>query len=409
MEGDLNQRILPGLARQTDTRIVFVVLDGLGGALGQGPTALEEARHPNLDHLAALSALGRTIPVLDGITPGSGPGHFALFGYDPLEVEVGRGLLEALGLGIDVRFGDVAIRGNFCTVGDDGLLIDRRAGRIPSEQSAPLAHRLHEKIGRVQGTTVEVHPGLQHRFAMVFRGDALDGAVDDTDPQEIGVKRLPARARREAAAKTAAIADEIVAMADDVLRDQSAANGITLRGFSARPPIMTYAEMANLRACCVAAYPAYKGVALLLGMDVLPEVTPGSSLEDEMAALESAWEKPYDFFFLHVKGTDSAGEDGDIKRKARVIEEFDALVPRLMALKPDVVVVTGDHATPASHAAHSWHPVPTLLYGPGAEPDIHETFNEESCHYGRLGFRLPATALIRLALANAGKLAKFGA
>ena len=411
MEGSVNQRVLPALARRTDSRIVFVVLDGLGGVLtADGATALQEARHPNLDHLAARSALGRTVPVLEGITPGSGPGHFALFGYDPLEMDVGRGLLEALGLGVQVEFGDVAVRGNYCTLDPEGVVTDRRAGRIATEKSEPLAYELNKAVGRVKDVKVEIHPGLQHRFAMVLRGPGLDGAVDDTDPQVEGKHRLPAVARSEAAQKTADIANEIVEIANGVLKNHVPANGITLRGFSGRPPIMTYAEMAKLRACCIAAYPAYKGVAHMLGMDVLDSVGPGSSLDDEMTALEETWRQhEHDFFFLHVKGTDSTGEDGNLKGKARVIEEFDQLVPRLMALEPDVVVVTGDHSTPAPLAAHSWHPVPTLVYGPWVEPDIQETFNEDSCHYGRLGFSLPATALIRLALANAGKLAKFGA
>jgi len=409
MHAPSNTVLLPTLARRTDSRIVFLVLDGLGGVLGAEPTALQRSTHPNLDALAATSALGRTVMVADGITPGSGPGHFALFGHDPLELDIGRGLLEALGVGVDVGPGDVAIRGNLCTLDDAGLLTDRRAGRLATDLAAPIVARLNEGIGQIEDVKVEVHAGLQYRFAAVFRGPGLDGHVRDTDPQIAGVAPLAAEALAPAADKMARIANAFAGKARELLHDNDVANGVLLRGISGRPPVMTYAEMAQLRALCIAAYPAYRGVARLLGMTICDEVGPTSSIADEVAALERAWEGEHDFFFLHVKATDSAGEDGDEDRKAAVIEQFDALLPRVRALGPDVIVVTGDHATPGPMAGHSWHPVPTLLWGPWCEPDAGTTFDEEACHAGRLGGRLPATALIRLALANAGKLAKFGA
>ena len=404
-----NTTLLPPLARKSDSRILFVVLDGLGGVLGPEPTALQRAAIPNLDALARDSALGRTVQIADGITPGSGPGHFSIFGYDPLSVDVGRGLLEALGVGVDVQPGDVAIRGNLCTLDERGLLLDRRAGRIATEKAAPLIAQLNDAIDEIEGVRVQVHPGLQYRFAAVFRGADLDPRVADTDPQRTGVAPLAAEALDGTAQKMARIADAFAAEAREVLGSRDVANAVLLRGFSGRPAIPTYAEMTKLNACAIAAYPAYRGVARLLGMDIREDVGPTSSIADEVTSLEAAWKEDYDFFFLHVKGTDSAGEDGDEVRKAAVIEAFDAQLPRLRALAPDVIIVTGDHATPGPIAGHSWHPVPALLWGPWAEPDDGAVFDELTCHAGRLGPRFPSTALIRLALANAGKLAKYGA
>ena len=409
MHAPSNPELLAPLAVQTDSRILFVVMDGLGGVLGAQPTALQRATCPNLDALAAESALGRTIMVADGITPGSGPGHFSLFGLDPLAYDVGRGLLESLGLGVTVEAGDVALRGNYCNLDAEGICTDRRAGRLETELAAPLADVLNEAIGRIEDVDVEVHAGLQYRFAAVFRGPGLDGRVADTDPQVEGHAPLAARARAPEAEKMARLCDAFVAKAREALAGRDVANGVLLRGISGRPPIPTYREFAKLRPVCIAAYPAYRGVAELLGMDIRWDVEPTASVADQVDVLEDAWQGEHDFFFLHIKKTDSYGEDGNLDAKAGVIEAFDAELPRIRALKPDVIVITGDHASPAAIAAHSWHPVPTLLWGPWAEPDAHTAFDEETCNAGRLGMRLPATALLRLALANAGKLAKFGA
>lgn len=404
-----NPSLLPRLARVTPSRILFVVLDGLGGAIGSEPTALERAHHPHLDALAQRSALGRYVPVADGVTPGSGPGHLSLFGHDPLDVEVGRGLLETLGVGVDVAPGDVCARGNFCTLDAQGLLADRRAGRIPTEASRPLAALLRQKIARLEDVQVEVNAGLQYRFSVVFRGPGLADRVADTDPQVTGVAPLAARAGDAASAKMARLADAFVSQARALLGSRTQANGVMLRGFSARPPLATLHELARLTPCAVAAYPAYRGVARLLGMELVPGVEPTSTIADEVTALERAWKGRCDFYFLHVKGTDSAGEDGDEARKAQVIEAFDAEVPRLLALKPDVVLITGDHSTPGPMAGHSWHPVPFLLFGPWCEPDGLPRFDERSCRRGALGSSVPGPSLLRLALSNAGKLAKFGA
>lgn len=409
MDPRSNFALLPPLARRTPSRILYVVLDGLGGVIGAEPTALERARHPHLDALARDSALGRQVPVAEGITPGSGPGHLALFGYDPVGVPVGRGLLEALGVGATVGPGDVAVRGNYCTLDAQGLLVDRRAGRLPTPRSRALTTRLAAAIPEIEGVRVEVLPGLQHRFALVLRGDGLGAAVADTDPQQVGVAPLAARATDAFSARTARLADRFVEQARALLAGEERANGVLLRGFGSRPSLPTLAELARLTPVAIAPYPAYRGVARLLGMHVLDEPGPGADVAAEVDALERVWDAGYDFFFLHVKGTDSAGEDGDEERKAGVIEEFDAQVPRLRALGPDVIVITGDHSTPGPLAGHSWHPVPVLLHGPWCEPDGMAAFDEVHCHRGRLGPALPAPALLRLALANAGKLGKYGA
>lgn len=408
-EAQLNQVLLPHIAQQTPSRIVYIVLDGLGGVLGKEPTALQRSSHPHMDALAKESALGRHHPVGYGVTPGSGPGHFAIFGYDPIELDVGRGLLEALGVGVDVQAGDIAIRGNYCTVDQDGILVDRRAGRIPTDQSAPLSAALGEAVAKIGDVRVEMHAGLQHRFALVLRGEGLEGHVADTDPQRTGVPPLLARSRDPQSAKTARIANAFVERAREVLAGRDVANSVLLRGFSSRPTIATLGELAHLRPCAIAAYPAYRGVARMLGMDIIEGVGPKSSIADEVTALEDAWAEDYDFFFLHVKGTDSAGEDGDEDAKAAVIEEFDAVLPRIRSLNPDVIVITGDHSTPGPLAAHSWHPVPLLISGPWVESRGAETFDEVACHDGFLGTNIPAPAILRLLLAQAGKLAKFGA
>jgi 2,3-bisphosphoglycerate-independent phosphoglycerate mutase len=409
MFADVNPSWIPRLARKTDSRILVVVMDGLGGAIGPEPTALERSSHPNLDRWALEGALGRYVPLAPGITPGSGPGHFSLFGYDPFAVEVGRGVLEALGVGIDVRPGDVAARANFATVGPDGRLVDRRAGRIPTEEAAPLARALGEACPRVEDVSVAVHPGLQHRFVLHLRGPGLSDAVADTDPQQEGLAPLAPRATEPAGEKAARVASEFLARASARLGGRAKANAVLLRGFSGRPALPTLAERARLAPCVVAAYPAYLGVARVLGMDVVPGVSPKSTVADEVSALERAWKGPYDFFFLHVKGTDAAGEDGDEDRKARVIEEVDREVPRIDALRPDVVLVTGDHSTPGPMRGHSWHAVPFLLKGPWVEPDEATRFDERACAAGRYGGWFPALSLMPVVLACAGKLAKAGA
>ena len=381
------------------------MLDGLGGLPIEagGPTELEAARTPHLDRLAAEGICGLTEPVGPGITPGSGPGHLALFGYDPLHYQVGRGVLSALGIGVDLAAGDVAARGNFCTVDAAGAVLDRRAGRIGSD----VGQRLCAKLDAIElpGVEVDVRPVKEHRFLLRLRGEGLSGAVGDTDPQATGVPPRPAEALDAAGERTAELARAFVARAAEVLQDEHPANMVLLRGFATLPDWPRFPDATGLRAAALADYPMYRGVARLVGMDVLAS---DAGTDARLDALERHWAE-HDFFFLHEKPIDAAGEDGDFDRRVALIEAVDAAVPRLRALKPDVLIVTGDHSTPARLKAHSWHPVPVLLHAATARPDPVERFGERACLAGALGPRLPASALLPLALGHAGRLRKFGA
>ncbi len=400
---------LHALLQPNDTKIVLLVLDGLGGLPIKpgGPTELEHAHTPNMDRLAAEGALGQTIPIAPGVTPGSGPAHLALFGYDPLRHPVGRGVLSALGVGLDVRPGDVAARGNFCTLDAQGNIVDRRAGRIPTEEAAPLVERLAQI--RIPGVEVAVRPVKEYRFVLRLRGEGLAPDLADTDPQRTGVPPLPVRPTRDtpAARRTADLLNQWVDQARQVLADHPRANGVTLRGFATNPQLPDFNQAYGLHAACVAVYPMYRGVARLVGMTVLTDL-PGESPADEFATVAAHWEA-FDFFFVHIKKTDSKGEDGDFEGKARVIEAVDAALPRLLELGPDVLIITGDHSTPAKWRSHSWHPVPFLLWAPATvRPDSQTHFGERACAQGGLG-TFPARETLPLALAHAGRLMKFGA
>ncbi len=392
------------LHTKNDTKIVLYVGDGLGGLPQQpgGMTELETAKTPNLDALAKAGILGGSIPVLPGISPGSGPGHLGLFGYDPLQYVIGRGALEATGIGFELKDGDVAIRANFCTIDKAGSISDRRAGRIPSEESAPLAIRL--RAVKIPGIEVFVEPVKEHRFVIVLRGAGLHGNVLDTDPQATGVPPLDPVAVDADSKKTAEVAKEFTRQARELLAGEAKANGLTLRGFAGKPKLPTYEEVYGLRAAAIAVYPMYKGLARLVGMDVIGNA---QSLDEQMKVLEENWSK-YDFFFIHFKYTDSTGEDGNFEAKVKRTEEYDAAVPRITALKPDVFIATGDHSTPSMLASHSWHPVPTLLWSKFCRTDACEKFGESECLRGGLG-QFEAKYLMTLALANARRLNKYGA
>jgi 2,3-bisphosphoglycerate-independent phosphoglycerate mutase len=397
---------IPPLLRPEKTKIVLLVMDGLGGLPVEpgGPTELEAAATPNMDQLAREGTLGQTNPIRPGITPGSGPAHLALFGYDPIVYEIGRGTLEAVGVGLEVKKGDVAARGNFCTLDADGKITDRRAGRIPTPEALPVVEKL-KKI-QLPGVTSEVRHVKEYRFAVVLRGEGLSPEINDTDPQITGVAPLPARASAPAAEFTAGLFNQWIEQAKMVIKNESKANGITLRGFATHPGLISFQEAYGLRAACVAVYPMYRGVSQLAGMDIVQFA--GETPEDEFNALASAWED-YDFFFVHIKKTDSKGEDGDFTGKARIIETVDAALPRLLDLKPDVLIITGDHSTPASLKTHSWHPVPFLLWAPAtARPDDQVQFGERSCARGGFG-TISALDTLPLALAHALRLNKFGA
>lgn len=397
---------LPPLLRASSTKIVLLVMDGLGGLPMEpgGPTELEAAHKPNMDRLAREGMLGQIVPIRAGITPGSGPAHLALFGYDPLQYEIGRGVLEAVGVGLEVRKGDVAVRGNFCTLDAAGNIVDRRAGRISSEEAAPLVERL--KTIALPGVEVEVRQVREYRFAMVMRGEGLSAEIEDTDPQRTGVPPLRAVARTPAAVPTAKLFNEWIAKANELLSNQSKANGITLRGFASHPDLPDFGKSYGLRPACISVYPMYRGVARLVGMEIV--AFSGETPQDEFAALAKVWDD-YDFFFIHIKKTDSRGEDGDFQGKVQVIEGVDAALPQLLALNPDVLILTGDHSTPALMRTHTWHPVPFLLWAPATvRPDDQTTFGERACARGGLG-TFPAMDVMPLALAHAGRLEKFGA
>jgi 2,3-bisphosphoglycerate-independent phosphoglycerate mutase len=397
-------QLIRELREPGNSKIVLLVADGLGGLPEEpgGKTELESARTPNLDACVREGVCGLSTPVLPGITPGSGPGHLGLFGYDPLEYRIGRGILEALGINFAVSQRDVAARGNFCTVDASGLITDRRAGRPATERCVAMCKRMQDI--RLSGVEIFVEPVREHRFVVVFRGDNLGDQVNDTDPQQTGVKPLQAVGGDAASAPTAAVVNQFLAEAAKVLKDQSPTNMITLRGFARYPKIETMQEVYGVRPVAIAVYPMYKGLARLVGMDI---ADAGATLGDQMETLRKLW-NDYDFFFLHYKYTDSTGEDGNFAAKVEMIERLDAELPKVLALEPDVLIVTGDHSTPSVLRSHSWHPVPVLLRAATCRPDPVVEFGETYCLRGGLG-QFQAMYLMSLAMAHAGRLGKFGA
>ena len=398
--------LMRGLKQKNPSKIVLLVMDGLGGLPLQpgGHSALEAAKTPNLDRLAGEGSVGQFVSIRTGITPGSGPAHLALFGYDPLVYDIGRGVLEATGIGLDVETGEIAARGNFCTLDENGFISDRRAGRISSEEALPLVEKLDEI--ELPDVSLDVRHVRDYRFAVIMRGAGLEPEIADTDPQTTGVPPLPARAENPASEKAAEYFNRWAEQAGKVLSGEKKANGLTLRGFSSDPLLPQFTDIYGLRSACIAVYPMYRGVSRLVGMDVIP--FDGDTPEREFETVESQWDV-FDFFFIHIKKTDSSGEDGDIEKKAGVIEAVDKALPTLLDLNPDVLAVTGDHSTPAKLKAHSWHPVPFLLWAPDTvRIDSQDTFGERSCQLGGLG-TFPATDIMPLLMAHANRLQKYGA
>ena len=392
------------ISRTSPSKIVLLVIDGVGGLPHPktGKTELESARKPDLNRIARDSICGLIDPVGPGITPGSAPGHLAIFGYDPVKYNVGRGVVEALGIDVKLKPDDIAARGNFCTVDDKGIITDRRAGRLSTEKNTELCRALN-KIA-ISGAKTPVLPIKEHRFVLIIRGEALSPELADSDPQQAGLAPKKIEALSPQAQRTAEIANEFVSKARSLLRSESAANMVLLRGFSRRPNIPPISEIYKLKPAAIATYPVYRGLARLVGMQVLPE---GASITAQLNSLRRYY-ADYDFFFVHFKSTDSRGEDGDFWAKVQAIEELDNALPSLLSLDPDVLIITGDHSTPANLAMHSWHPVPFMLKSKWCRPDNVAEFSERACLAGGMG-RFPATEIMPLAMANALKLDKFGA
>lgn len=392
------------LHQAAETKILLLVLDGVGGLPMKegGPTELEAASTPNLDRLARDGSLGLHDPVAPGITPGSGSGHLALFGYDPVRYRIGRGVLEALGIDFPLRPGDIAARGNFCTLDDSGRIADRRAGRLDSETAQALLARLREI--RLPGVEPILENIREHRFLLVLRGGDLSTEVTDTDPSRVGVPPAPLRPKRPDAQRTADLVQRFIDEARERLRGEARANMILLRGFDRLSAYPNFQEATGLRAAAISVYPMYRGVARVVGMQT---VAGAPDLDGEIAATRGLWGE-HDFVFIHVKDPDKAGEDGDFDAKVGAIEAVDSRLPGLLDLRPDVVVITGDHSTPSRMRSHSWHPVPLLVHSARCRPDGLSEFSERACARGGLG-RIRATDILPLALAHAGRLSKFGA
>jgi 2,3-bisphosphoglycerate-independent phosphoglycerate mutase len=402
----MDLEIIQSLIKQNQTKIVFLVIDGIGGLEEEktNKTELEVANTPNLDQLTAEGICGLQAPVHVGITPGSGPGHLGIFGYNPIKYQVGRGVLAANGIGFDLKEGDVAARGNFCTINEKGEVTDRRAGRISTEKNKDLCIMLKQQI-KIANVEVFIETVKEHRFLVVFRGENLSDNLIDTDPQEIGKKPLDPLAKKSDAEHTSGIVGQFITRAFEILKNENPANMVILRGFSKKPCWPQMPECFGLRSAAISAYPMYRGLGKLIGMEVLET---GETISDEFDTLLKHWDD-YDFFYIHVKKTDSHGEDGNFEKKKMIIEEVDQLIPRLRSLNPDVIVVTGDHSTPSKLKMHSWHPVPVLLWSRFCRKDEVKSFGERACIQGGLGTHFAAEDLVVLALANAGRLEKFGA
>ena len=392
------------ISRTSPSKIVFLIIDGVGGLPHpeSGKTELESARKPNLSRIARDSLCGLIDPISPGITPGSAPGHLAIFGYDPIKYSIGRGVVEALGIDLELKPDDIAARGNFCTVDDRGIIIDRRAGRVPTDKSTELCRSLNNIA--INGAEISVLPVKEHRFVLILRGEALSPELADSDPQQAGLAPKKIEALSPQAQRTAEIANEFVSQARSLLQGETPANMVLLRGFSRRPDIPSIPEIYKLKPAAIATYPMYRGLARVVGMQMLPS---GESMTEQLNSLHRYY-TDYDFFFIHFKNTDARGEDGNFRAKVQAIEELDDALPSLLSLDPEVLIITGDHSTPATLAMHSWHPVPFMLRSRWCRPDNVTEFSEKACLAGGMG-RFPATEIMPLAMANALKLDKFGA
>jgi len=398
------------LTLKPSAKLALLVMDGLGDLAlrSQGyMTPLEAAATPNLDALSKDSAQGRMIPATPGITPGSGPGHLGLFGYDPLEFQVGRGVIEALGLGMELKPGDVCARANFATLDAKGIVTDRRAGRIPTETCEKLCAMLSAKVKKIGDTEILIKAGKEHRFVVVFRGKGLEGPLTDADPNREGfaiptVKPRDAKSTKQK--KMAKLIADFYKEALPVIANEKPANGFLMRGIAHQPEIPLFEERYLLRPAALAVYPMYKGLAQLVGMK---KIEGPQTIKEQFERYLTEYNN-FDFFFIHFKYTDKYGEDGNFAAKKKAIEEFDAALPILLRKRPDVIAITGDHSTPCALKGHSWHPQPVLLNSAYSGSDKLERFTETGANAGSLGV-FEAKYLIRLMQANARMFDKFGA
>jgi len=400
----ITEELMKSISVRSPAKMVMLVIDGLGGLPVNGKTEMEQSQIPNLDTLASKSICGLADPVSPGVTPGSGPSHLALFGYDPMKYQIGRGVLEASGIGVELAEGDLAARGNFATMDENGIIIDRRAGRISTEKNRALCDLLGNGIEEIEGVKITIRPGKEHRFVILFKGEGLGDGLTDADPQKNGKPSVPTAAISDGAAFSERVVNRFIKEATQLLESQESANTVLLRGFSQTPKIPSMTELFKIRPAAIAVYPMYKGIARLVGMDVLDA---GETIGDEIRALGGHFHA-YDFFYVHIKNPDMFGEDGNFHGKVRAIEEVDEFIPEILDLEPDVFVVTGDHSTPSVLKTHSWHPNPVLLFSKFIRIDAVDRFDERSCVLGGLG-RIPATSIMPLMLANALKLKKYGA
>jgi 2,3-bisphosphoglycerate-independent phosphoglycerate mutase len=401
----ISENILKELTIKTDSKIVLLVMDGVGDLPGpDGKTVLEKAKIPNLDQLTSISISGLTDPISRGITPGSGPAHLSLFGYDPIKYQIGRGVLEALGIDMELTIDDLACRGNFATINDEGIITDRRAGRISTADNQMLCWFLQKEIPEIDGVKIIIKPGKEHRFVVVFRDKRLEEGISDADPQLNGKKIRYAQALRGESKWSASIINQFLDKCLVVLREHHPANAVLLRGIAKHPELPSMKDLFKLNPAAIASYPMYRGLARLVGMNIL---NTGETIADEFNTLRKKFQE-YDFFYLHIKKTDSYGEDGNFEAKVKVVEEVDHYIPELLDLNPAVLVITGDHSTPAALSGHSWHPNPFLLYSPYIRVDETRHFSENEFVRGGLG-RFPAIDAMPLMLANGLKLKKYGA
>ncbi len=403
---DFYGNLISKQAEANNKKIVLLVLDGLGDCdNNRKGTALEIANTPNMDKLTKKSGLGLSIPVARGITPGSGPGHLGLFGYDPLIYQIGRGVLSALGIEFPLKARDIAARLNFCTLDKDGNVTDRRAGRISTDENKRVLQKIKDNIQTEEGVELFLETVSEHRALLVLRGNNLDDNLGDTDPQETGVPPLEPHRPPYEDSKTASVVSHILDQIKNILKDEEKANMVLSRGFAQLPDWPSFEERYKLKPAAIAGYPMYRGVSRLLSIPVYSQPT---SAEDICKETVKALDEDFTFIFSHFKYTDKTGEDGDIDAKVKVIEDMDKALPILLEKEPDALIITGDHSTPAAIASHSWHPVPTLIQAPFLRGPFMDEFNEKTCLKGEFGM-FYAREMLPLAMAHTLKLQKFGA